>query len=63
MRELDYIAQSLDDSNIEEARAYLLALAYKLNKVKRLVGEFRLTHLSDVEEVLLELEELLEDGE
>jgi len=57
MSELFMLGNALDDGEYDDARVHLLALAYKLNRLRRLLDE------SDVEQVKYELETLIGVGE
>lgn len=47
MSELEKLGQALSDSNIEEAREHLMSLAYKLNKMRRLLKKLELEKVRD----------------
>jgi hypothetical protein len=57
MSELYMLGNALEDGEYEDARVHLLALAYKLNRLRRLLDE------SDVDQVKYELETLIGVGE
>lgn len=57
MSELYMLGNALEDGEYEDARVHLLALAYKLNRLRRLLDE------SDVDQVKYELETLIRVGE